>query len=262
MSDTAGTPSSDELQDSQHVPLTKSPLPLTTGVALPIMRQLFRKKPQWKRAELASEVERIHRMEGGLPGSQDATKVVKKGLQYLQADGFVESVPNALGFWRRMALEAGGSPARSEGQEMVDTPSEDEGELVAQETVGEGPEAVYLFYNPNEHELAQLKRRDVWECKIGCTQGDVIDRIVTQGTRTALSHTPVVGLVIRTTDAGALERALHVSLRLADQAVEDSPGTEWFYTSPSRVKAWYDFFKEALARLSREEAGDDKTDQP
>lgn len=93
--------------------------------------------------------------------------------------------------------------------------------------VGAGPECVYLYFNPNDRRLAELEGRDVWECKIGRTGSrDAIQRILGQGIRTALSRLPTVGLVLRTDDSGALESALHSSLRLVGAEVPDSPGNE------------------------------------
>lgn len=55
--------------------------------------------------------------------------------------------------------------------------------------VGDGPQCVYLYFNPNDRRLAELEGRDVWECKIGRTSSrDAIQRILGQGIRTSLSH--------------------------------------------------------------------------
>ena len=116
--------------------------------------------------------------------------------------------------------------------------------------VGAGSECVYLYFNPNDRRLAELEGRDVWECKIGRTGSrDAIQRILGQGIRTALSRLPTVGLVLRAEDSAALESALHSSLRLVGAEVPDSPGNEWFITSPARVEAWYESFQNSLAAI-------------
>lgn len=116
--------------------------------------------------------------------------------------------------------------------------------------IGDGTECVYLYFNPNDRELAELKGCDVWECKIGRTSScDAIRRIFSQGIRTALSHVPTVGLVLRTDDSLALETALHSALRLVRAEVPDAPRDEWFTTSPARVEAWYASFQRALAAI-------------
>jgi hypothetical protein len=115
---------------------------------------------------------------------------------------------------------------------------------------GAGLECVYLYFNPNDRRLAELEGRDVWECKIGRTASfDAINRILGQGIRTALSRLPTVSLVLRTDDSAALENALHASLRLVGAEVPDSPGNEWFFTSPARVEVWYASFQTALTEI-------------
>jgi hypothetical protein len=107
-----------------------------------------------------------------------------------------------------------------------------------------------LYFNPNDRRLAELEGRDVWECKIGRTGSrDAIQRILGQGIRTALSRLPTVGLILRTEDSAVLESAMYSSLRLVSAEVTDSPGNEWFVTSPTRVEAWYASFQNALAAI-------------
>ena len=47
-----------------------------------------------------------------------------------------------------------------------------------------------------------------------------------------------------------LEKALHCSLRLVSAEVPDSPGDEWFLTSPARVEQWFDNFQKALSTIA------------
>lgn len=120
---------------------------------------------------------------------------------------------------------------------------------MVEKEVGDGDESVYVFFNPNDCKLAQLEGRTKWECKVGKTSAsDSLARVFSL--RTALSHQPVVGLVIKTHDSSAHEKALHSALRLIDAAVADSPGVEWFMTSPACVEKWHRFFEQSLAALS------------
>jgi len=224
-------------------------VPLTALSARPIVRWLFDKNPQWRRKDLAEEVERIHARYGGVSGAQQAVMVIKKTLQHLVAEGDVESVPNGFGLWRSKGSQEGGlSELIERPPELPGVPDED-GDTTAVETVGEGSESVYVYYNPNDRRLASLEGRDTWECKVGRTEGSVRARLLEQGTKTALSHEPVIALVMRTPDSGALERAVHAALRLADATVDDSPGTEWFMTSPGRIKKWHQEFAHSLEML-------------
>jgi len=232
-------------------------IPLTSLAARPIIRWLFDRDRQWRRKELAEEVERIHTLAGGTAGKQTAIMVTKKALRHLAEEGVVESVPNGFGLWRRAGAAA--FLATRDSPDLAQIPSvseddEDQQDFEIREKLGAGPESVYLYFNPNDQRLAELEERSAWECKIGRTVGEVHARILDQGVKTALSHTPVIGLVIMTPDSAALERALHASLRLADQTVEDSPGSEWFTTSPDKVKAWYQSFTNALDSLKPIEA--------
>lgn len=231
-----------------------SKIPLTPHIARRFVLNLFAQKPQWTRQELAAEVERAHKQRKGIPGAQHPVLIVKKVLGGLREEGAVINV--SKGIWRR--VEPGAAPVSLpdapaealDARAEVAAPETEEEDLVVIESIGDGPESVYGYYNPNDRELAQLKGTDSWECKIGRTQGNAVGRVVSQGAKTALSHEPIVGLVIRTDNAALVEKALHASLRLADREVLDSPGTEWFRTSPSKIKQWYQVFLEGLKSLS------------
>ncbi len=234
---------------SVNVFSSREGVPLTPTSSKPIIRLLFQEKPQWRRKDLAVAVEKFHESHGGVAGSQDPSTVIKNALKQLEADGEAIRVQLAYSFWRRAdAPMTTVQPRELEPQEE-DVSSEDLDVLQVLDEIGEGEESVYLYFNPNDRRLAELEKRDEWECKIGRTEGSVSARVLDQGVRTALSHTPIVGLLIKTLDSVTLERALHASLRLADQTVEDSQGAEWFHTSPTRVKAWYESFTRGLEQL-------------
>jgi|SRR5438132_3635447 len=229
-----------------------SGVPLTPGVARHIIEEIFQRQSQWKRADLVAEVQRVHSERGGLAGQQNPFAVVKKALSNLQDDGLVEK--HHYGHWKWIS-----TPKESAGQDStVDGPVEspdydaDNDAQVGEKVLGSGPESVYLYFNPNDRKLAELEGRSLWECKIGrSSMADSAVRIHSQGAKTALSHEPVVGLVIRTMDSSALEKALHAALRLVDAQVPDSPGVEWFLTSPQQVESWYRSFEQSLRILKR-----------
>jgi T5orf172 domain len=225
-------------------------IPLTPQIASRIIRELFNRQPQWKRQDLAIEVERLHLSLGGQKGTQPVARAVKRALSDLSSDRVVYNVASGTGIWRRMD-----SPLPSICEEKLpDIAASEEVEdvLVIEESIGEGAEAVYLYFNPNDRELAGLKGKDVWECKVGKTTGDVCSRILAQVGKTALSRQPIVGLKIRCNDCSALEKALHASFRIVDCEIEESLGMEWFHTSPVRVKEWYQAYQSALKLLTRE----------
>lgn len=224
-------------------------VPLTPGVARQLVEELFKKKATWKRSELVKEVQRVHLERAGAPGKQDPFAIVKKALQRLAEDGKIENAHFA--HWKWCGSVEDETDTRSDEMNGVDELDMDElSPNFIEREIGSGAESVYIYFNPNDRELATLKNLDIWECKVGRTGvTDPMPRIINQGAKTALSHPPVIGLVIRTHDSVALEKALHAALRTADQEVDDSPGTEWFLTSPERVEAWYDMFQQSIIAL-------------
>lgn len=232
-------------------------IPLMPSVARQIMEELFQKQQQWRRGALIREVQRLHEARGGARGKQNPVSTIKKALHDLSDDGRVHNV--GYGHWRWASPERSQPPpddVDSVSPETVDASDADDDAISVEKEIGEGLESVYVYFNPNDRELATLKNRAAWECKVGRTGvSEAIPRIVSQGGTTALSHVPVIGLVIRTQDSAALEKALHASLRLAEAEVEGSPGTEWFMTSPSQIETWYLGFERSVFALKRPEPG-------
>lgn len=229
---------------------TSSGIPLMPSQARQIIIELLDQQSPLKRQDLAAQVEAIHLERGGVEGTQLAISVVKKALQQLATDGLVANV--APGFWGKPPLREGSlNSAKDDLSELTVTDLGDETEdLAPKRTIGEGPETVYLYFNPNDRRLAKLEGRDTWECKIGRSTTEITaNRILAQGAKTALSHLPIVGLVIKTQDAAALEKALHASLRLVEREVLESPGAEWFLTSPSQVEEWFLAYEATLTHL-------------
>jgi hypothetical protein len=172
-------------------------------------------------------------------------------LGELREEGLVQ--PVSKGIWRYVKDADFPAPESSYREPLPDDPSVEDDEepsgIQVGEEIGTGQESVYLYYNPNDLRLAKAEKRDTWECKIGHTAGEVSARILGQGVRTALSHSPVIALVIRTDDSRTLEAVLHRSLRLADSTIVDA-SPEWFTTSPDRVKAWYSLYVASIDCLA------------
>jgi hypothetical protein len=242
--------------------MTSSPgIPLQPVNARKIVLELFNEKSQWSREDLSKEVIRRHENAGGTTGVQSPTIVVKKCLSLLRQEGRV--TPVAKGIWISIdpssKIEATGANDQSEpvviANVIADDPIDDEDEefqtKAEQLTIGQGEEAVYLYFNPNDRELAQFRGSDCWECKIGRTKHLPVDtRIFSQGIKTALSKMPVIGLVILTENCVLTERAIHTALSNLSLEAPDSPGMEWFITNPTRVADWYRSYLENLKILS------------
>jgi hypothetical protein len=227
------------------------PLPFARPVVRQIIEGLFFEQPLWKSGDLVERVVQAHRRRGGsIVPKPNVT--IGRVLRDLREDGLVDAPGH--GWWRWIGSSADAMVTDEQTREVTDIADEviDELEPIVrpEKEVGTGRECVYLYFNPNDRRLAQLEGRDVWECKIGRTGGgDAMQRILGQGIRTALSRLPTVGVVFRTDDSAALESALHASLRLIGAEVPDSPGSEWFVTSPARVESWYSSFQNALAAI-------------
>jgi hypothetical protein len=111
--------------------------------------------------------------------------------------------------------------------------------LTIEDTIGEGDELVYVYYQAADRKLADYEGKDSFPCKIGFTTGNLTARILGQFPSTGMARLPVVGLVIRTDDGRGLERTIHFALDRVEARIDDAVGAEWFNTSPERVKAWY-----------------------
>jgi hypothetical protein len=229
--------------------------PAASPFVRPVVRQiiegLFREQSQWKSGDLVDRVVQSHRARGGsvVP---NPNFTIRRVLQDLRNDGLV--IAPGHGWWRWTGSSADGPIPEEQATDTTasvdDAINDFEPINRPDKEVGAGSECVYLYFNPNDRRLAELEGRDVWECKIGRTGSrDAIQRILGQGIRTALSPLPSVGLVLRAEDSAALESALHSSLRPVGAEVPDSPGNEWFITSPTRVEAWYESFQNSLVAI-------------
>jgi hypothetical protein len=236
--------------------------PLTPSIARRLIVSVLEAAGRpMKRNELAQSVVAQHLASGGTPGQQPPQRIVKKALGYLQEDGRVEKA-DGFARWRlrpqadsaTVVTDAALEPLDSSNDEHEDSDPVALGSeppaVAGYRRLGSGPECVYVYYYPNDQELAQLKGCSVWGCKIGKTEStDPTARIAGQGARTARPQPPTVALVIQTDDCSALERALHSSLRLLDAQDPNAEGDEWFLTNPEQIERWYMKFQEALTSL-------------
>jgi hypothetical protein len=195
-----------------------------------------------ERRIIADEVLAAHLARGGCsPRAQDFPRSVKKALSRLQDEGFAENPSH--GYWRITTTVApGGEGSQSEAELLVPSqqplPAESEPippvDLVADVILGEGPGAVYLYYLPTYRATAEERGESVWPCKIGRTERDPLTRVLSQAA-TAFPERPRIAIVLRTEMPAAWESALHAALTLRGLQIEDSPGAEWFLTSPDDV---------------------------
>lgn len=208
-----------------------------------------------QRVDIANEIQRRHLERGGLPARQAPADVIKRALWYLEDEALVVRA-GANGCWRLTDEQATEERADPADAAETDVTSSEDAEDIADAihegiVLGVGFETVYLYFLPNDRELAQTRGRTIWECKIGrTTSATSRERILNP--RCGFAHPPIIGLEIRCNNAAALERELHGHLREIEAEVSDSPGIEWFYTSPSRVQRWYEMRERQLEALKTE----------
>jgi len=109
---------------------------------------------------------------------------------------------------------------------------------IADEIIGDGNKAIYVYYYEAYKERASLKGSAMWECKIGRTDNDPIQRVINQA-GTCYPELPRIALIIKSFDSVALEAALHNILKVRGKWIADAPGNEWFMTTPQEIKEMY-----------------------
>lgn len=213
-------------------------VPLTPAIAQFLIRQLFAGKLV-ERQVLVEEILRSHLAGGGLKASsQDLSATIKRALTSMKESGTAENA--SVGYWRILPIPSVENKNTNslEPLALAEDASLDEPMAapasVADVELGLGPGAIYVYYLPTYRLRAQEQGAKVWPCKIGRTDRDPLSRVLSQAA-TALPERPRIAVVIRTRYPMAWETALHSVLTLRGLQIEDSPGTEWFLTSPEEI---------------------------
>jgi len=202
------------------------------------------------RPAIVEEVLRAHLSRGGLaPAAQDVALSAKKALATLKEKGLAENP--SFGYWRILGENHDSSFDVSSINETTDDsiPDVEEPsspscpEPIADVVIGSGDSAVYLYYLPIYRLQAEANEEVCWPCKVGRTDRDPKLRILSQAA-TALPENPHIALVVKTSRPVALEATIHNVLTLRGRRINESPGAEWFLTSPSEVRAMVDFVLE------------------
>jgi hypothetical protein len=229
------------MNDIEFVPYEFSNLPLTAAIAQKLIMQLFGNNQVARREDIASAILTRHLKLGGLRPTQTPQQIAKKALTTLKDAGL--AVNPSFGFWKILSSEwvndEEANAAASDIESEEDVQDLADATWQAERTIGTGAQAVYLYFLPAYRDVAMQKQQPNWRCKIGMTtRDDPRDRIYSQAS-TALPERPVIGLVIRTDMALALEKAIHGILNVRNRGIPDLPGSEWFMTSPDEVEALY-----------------------
>lgn len=229
-------------------------LPLKPAIAQKLIIELFGGQRR-TRQEIINEVTRVHIARGGKPSlSSNPTDTFKSALTKLQEKGLVKSL--SYGHWQVTSLVGAVEIEERIEIEEIDNSYENESikELESQPEIlsdvdviiGTGNSAVYLYYLPICRIVAENNGESVWQCKIGRTDRDPLGRILAQAS-TALPEKPHLALIVKTIDPASMEKAIHSVLKLRGQHIKNSPGSEWFLTSPDEVLALVKFFDPSLS---------------
>ncbi|RYD70947.1 MAG: hypothetical protein EOP84_25775 [Verrucomicrobiaceae bacterium] len=193
-------------------------------------------------------VEDAHSLAGGLPGDGSSKQCVGNALAGLKSVGIVTN--EVIGVWR--LVDKLPATVRHNEQASLEMEIEAPTPVVARVVtsgvqiplgaeIGEGEETISVLFNPNDQRLAKLEGRSRWECRISRSINSDIS---------LFSRQPVTGLIIRCTNAAAMENVLKASLTPLDVELGGVPDSGWFYTSPDAVRHWYVNFQELLGQFS------------
>jgi T5orf172 domain len=208
-------------------------IPLIPSIIAELALQLYPGK-MVKRDELAKGVMDYHLSKGGLkPDAESYTGSIKSALKALGKAGKISKV--SYGYWQFCSTE---SP-EIDNFELIENnkPISVEPEYIqaiADQIFGEGSGTIYLYYYDTYKKHALLNNSDIWECKIGRTDRDPLERVLSQAS-TALPEKPHISILIYTDNPGDLEKNIHTTLKLRKREIIASPGNEWFFTSPDEV---------------------------
>ncbi len=199
-----------------------------------LLLQLFPNK-QFKRQEAIDKIIKYHLFNGGTCDKKTYIDAFKCATLMLRKKGYDVTNPS-YGIWRIGDVSDGFVSYRdaiamksNSLTEVIDT----------QEEIGNGDEAVYVYYYPVYKKYALMHRQKCWYCKVGMTTKTVWDRIYPQSS-TGFPEEPVVALIIRCFDAHKWEQTIHNILKMKNKWIKNAPGKEWFITSPSEVKSIYE----------------------
>jgi hypothetical protein len=182
---------------------------------------------QFKRTTAIEVVTKYHQDGGGLLGKKEYVSVFKKACQSLSQNGLSNI---GYGTWR-LNYEV-------QEVEIIEETVKDTVEYAVDKTIGSGDNSVYVYYYDTYRKYAEQSGNQIWECKIGRTDKDPLQRVFGQA-GTCYPELPHVALILKCSNSFQLELALHNILKLRNRWIEDAPGTEWFLTSPTEVESIY-----------------------
>lgn len=183
---------------------------------------------QFKRAAAIDTVIEHHKSGGGLLEKREYVSVYKKVCQNLSEYGLINV---GYGTWR-LNYKVKEVEIIQEGDSTNDISYD------VDQVLGNGESSVYVYFYDTYKKYAESMGQSVWECKIGRTEKDPLQRVFGQA-GTCYPELPHVALIIKCDNSIQMESALHNILKLRNQWIESAPGTEWFLTSPKEIEELY-----------------------
>ncbi|MYJ09608.1 MAG: GIY-YIG nuclease family protein [Gemmatimonadetes bacterium] len=195
-------------------------IPLRPTIAAELVFELYVNKGNIAIQEIRDKVLKAHIDRGGLRPTRSLAAIFQEASSYLNKKNKL-TIP-VTGYWN------------------VHPPTYDKQDNEPTTIVGSGSGNVYLYYYPKYKADASKNNSPVWECKIGSTKGDPYHRVKEQiDKKTGLPEDGVIGLIIKTDDYVDVEKRIQ-NVLVAENRKVDSPGKEWFLTSPNEVKRIYE----------------------
>jgi hypothetical protein len=210
-------------------------IPLSPNGISALILELFAGKTV-ERQEIVDLVLRTHLERGGAqPRAADFPRSVKKALENLKRDRIVSNP--AFGFWQIQASEPGEENEEFDSLDSIPTTEDLESEELtsaAEIVLGQGRSAVYVYYYSAYRDSALYKGDAEWPCKIGRTDRDPLNRVISQAA-TALPEYPHMAIIFWTDSPSKWESLLHNVLSIRGKAMSQAPGREWFMTSIDEI---------------------------
>lgn len=209
-------------------------IPLTPAIIEELTQELFNGQ-LISRQTIVEDVIKFHEKSGGAKSTaQNVTHSVKKALSNLKEKGVADNP--STGYWR---IESKYLTTTTNYDPIllpeVQLAPDEITNKIADKVIGIGKSSIYLYYLPLYRQSAEIQNQNVWHCKIGKTDGDPLNRILSQAA-TALPEKPHIALIFKTDFPSELETAIHSILTIRERKINSSPGSEWFLTSPDEVE--------------------------
>lgn len=202
-------------------------LELTPSVFADLLIQFF-DGTQFDRRTAISDITNHHKTFGGvLKEDKNAISVFKHATRILKDCG-IQNV--GYGMWRLNY--------KKKELTIIEPQMKEDISYTIEKELGKGKKSVYLYYYNAYKELARIKGMHSWECKIGRTDVEPIQRIMGQA-GTCYPELPHIALVMYCDDSSQLELAIHSILKVQKKNITSAPGKEWFITSPQEIEEMY-----------------------